>query len=309
SGGLSNLSGHLHPLPGDLACAVVLGLGFVLGFLGNIAVIVLKPNLQHVSPVTQGLVLNLAVLDLLCVLTQPLWIYSMLFSWTLGLDACKFLTYLTDFSLNGSLMTVTLLSVQRYLVVVKQLNTLHLFGTDRLLVLLWIASFIASIPGCVIQQLTLDQRKTYCTLQPSTEAATGMLIEETTVGFIALFVVAFSYICIYRKVNRAAFFNNPQTTRLVSSIIVTLFVLYGPYLVMNIVSVTAVSLQIKGLQEFCRNSSNIVGSLVLLNSSLNPLLYIFTSCNFCKCSENLNSSGRHSVFSQRQTNITTTDAV
>uniref|UniRef100_A0A3B3BF05 G-protein coupled receptors family 1 profile domain-containing protein n=1 Tax=Oryzias melastigma TaxID=30732 RepID=A0A3B3BF05_ORYME len=146
-------SGHLPAPPSmnprDLTCAVILSLGFLLGFFGNIAVIIFRPKIQRLSPVTQSLMLNMAVSDLLCVLTVPFGIYDVLFNWTIGLLACKLLTFVLFLCLYGSLMSVTLLSVQRYLVVVKQRNTLNHFGTKRLLVLLWITSFMASIPVCL----------------------------------------------------------------------------------------------------------------------------------------------------------------
>uniref|UniRef100_A0A3B3D8P7 G-protein coupled receptors family 1 profile domain-containing protein n=1 Tax=Oryzias melastigma TaxID=30732 RepID=A0A3B3D8P7_ORYME len=269
---------------------------FLLGFPGNIAVLILKPNIQTLSPLSQSLMLNLAVSDLLCVLTLPFWIYDVFYSWTLGDVACKLLTCLLFLSIFCSLLTVTLLSVQRYLVVVKQQHTLNHFGAKRLLVLLWIASLVASIPNGISQNLTKEEGMTYCILQLSSEVIVIIvLIEEIIVGFMTIFILAFSYISLYKKLKRAAFFHNCQTTRLVSSITASFFVLNFPYHIINILSVTAVSLHIKGLLEFCKKSRYIFGAIVLFNISLNPLLYAFNSCNFWKCTEKLNCWARNSA--------------
>uniref|UniRef100_A0A3B3BFS8 G-protein coupled receptors family 1 profile domain-containing protein n=2 Tax=Oryzias melastigma TaxID=30732 RepID=A0A3B3BFS8_ORYME len=303
----SSSPGHLHPSSWDfqvLTQVAVLSLGFLLGFPGNIAVIILKPNIHNLSPVSQSLMLNLAVSDLLFLLTIPFWIYDVLFSWTFGLVPCKLLTFSIYFSVFVSGTSVTLLSVQRYLVVVKQRNTLNRLGPKRLLVLLWITSFIAATPVCVIRPLTLDNQRTYCTFQLSTEApATGVLIVEASMGFTALFIVAFSYISLYKKVNQAGLFNHPQTNRLVSSISVSFFVLNFPYFLINVLSVFAVSLRIQSLLEFCRNSRNIFATITIFNCCLNPFLYTFTSCNFWKCTEKRNCCGRNSDVSQSQSNI------
>lgn len=64
----------------SLIPALVLSLCFLLGVPGNIAVIVLRPNWQHLSSLSQSLVMNLAVFDLLSLLTLPLWIYTLLYS-------------------------------------------------------------------------------------------------------------------------------------------------------------------------------------------------------------------------------------
>uniref|UniRef100_A0A3B3I7H9 G-protein coupled receptors family 1 profile domain-containing protein n=1 Tax=Oryzias latipes TaxID=8090 RepID=A0A3B3I7H9_ORYLA len=121
----SNISSSSELLPSPsmdsrgVLPAVILSLCFLLGVPGNIAVIILKPNFQQLSSMTQSLTLNLAVSDLLCLLTLPLWIYSLLYGWIFGLMACKVLAYLMCCSVYRSLLTVVLLSFQRYMLVIK----------------------------------------------------------------------------------------------------------------------------------------------------------------------------------------------
>ncbi|KAL3052669.1 hypothetical protein OYC64_005241 [Pagothenia borchgrevinki] len=265
-----------------LVPAVVLSICFLLGVPGNIAVIILKPNWQHLSSLSQSLMLNLAISDLICLLRLPLWIYTLLKGWTLGLVACKLLTYLMLCSIYSSMLSVTLLSVQRYLQVVHRQNIFDRVGKMRLLVLLWLVTVILSIPVLVIRQVIRDQHGTSCTgsyAPPSQLVA--VLLPKCLVGFVSISVVAFSYISVQRKVNQAAFFNNPQTTRLITSIIVTFFVLWMPYYITDVLGVAAILLKNDGLWKFCLNSWNIFGSLVFVNSCLNPLLYAFALKNMC----------------------------
>uniref|UniRef100_A0A8C7WSA1 G-protein coupled receptors family 1 profile domain-containing protein n=1 Tax=Oryzias sinensis TaxID=183150 RepID=A0A8C7WSA1_9TELE len=122
----SNISSSSELLPSSsmdsrgVLPAVIMSLWFLLGVTGNIAVIILKPNFQQLSSMTQSLMLNLAVSDLLCLLTLPLWIYSLLYSWIFGLLACKIIVYLLSCSVNGSVLTIVLLSFQRYMLIVHQ---------------------------------------------------------------------------------------------------------------------------------------------------------------------------------------------
>ncbi|XP_045916926.1 type-1B angiotensin II receptor-like isoform X3 [Micropterus dolomieu] len=265
-----------------LVPAVMLSLCFLLGVPGNIAVIILKPNWQHLSSVSQSLMLNLAISDLLCLLTLPVWIYTYLYSWTLGQVACKLLAYLVYCSLYGSLLTVTVLSVQRYLQVVYLQKCSHQVGRKRLLALLWLVSMILSIPALVVRHVIEDQDWTQCKSDYSSQAQhVAVLLTESLQEVVSFSVVAFSYIRLQKKMNQAAFFNNPQTTRLVASIIVTFFVLWMPHLVINVFGVAAFSLNNKGLLMFCTNSWDIVRALVFVNSCLNPLLYAFASRNMC----------------------------
>ena len=264
-----------------LVPSVVLSICFLLGVPGNIAVIILKPNWQHLSSLSQSLMLNLAISDLICLLPLPLWIYTLLYSWTLGLVACRLLTYLMYCSLYSSRLSVTLLSVQRYLQVVHRQNIFDRVGKMRLLVLLWLVTVILSIPALVIQQVIRDQHGTSCTgtyAPPSQQVA--VLLPEC-LGLVLISVVAFSYIGVQRKVNQAAFFNNPQTTRLITSIIVTFFVLWMPYYITHVLGVAAILIKNDGLWKFFLNSWNIFLALVFVNSCLNPLLYAFALKNMC----------------------------
>ncbi|KAI9522559.1 hypothetical protein NQZ68_034911 [Dissostichus eleginoides] len=204
-----------------LVSVVVVSICFLLGVPGNIAVIILKPNWQHLSSLSQSLMLNLAISDLICLLPLPLWIYTFVKGWTLGLVACKLLAYLMYCSLYSSLLTVTVLSVQRYLQVVHLQKIFDQVGKRRLLVLLWLVTMILSIPALVVRHVIKDQHGTDCHFQYSSQSQqVAVMLTETLTGFVAISVVAFSYIGLHRKVNQAAFFNNPQTTRLVTSVVV-----------------------------------------------------------------------------------------
>uniref|UniRef100_A0A3P9IJC7 G-protein coupled receptors family 1 profile domain-containing protein n=1 Tax=Oryzias latipes TaxID=8090 RepID=A0A3P9IJC7_ORYLA len=287
----SNISSELPPAPSldsrGVPAAVILSLCFLLGVPGNIAVIILKPNFQQLSSMTQSLMLNLAVSDLLCLLTLPLWIYSLLYSWIFGLLACKILAYLMYCSLYGSLLTVVILSFQRYMLVVHQQ-----FNSQKkirlLFVLFWLISLILSIPALVVRQEIPDKHWLRCKYQFSSQTQKlAVLLTETLVGFASFFIVAFSYIQLYRKVNRAAFFNNPQTSRLVTSIIIVFFVLWIPYHSMNVLRVGATALHDERLDKSLSDMGYIVVPLTFLNSCINPLLYAFTS-HICKCVNNLN---------------------
>ncbi|KAL3052674.1 hypothetical protein OYC64_005246 [Pagothenia borchgrevinki] len=180
------------------------------------------------------------------------------------------------------MLSVTLLSVQRYLQVVHLQKMFDRVGKMRLLVLLWLVTVILSIPALVIRQVIKDQHRTSCTGTHSPPSQlVAVLLPEGLVGFVSISVVAFSYIGVQRKVNQAAFFNNPQTTRLVTSIIVTFFVLWMPYYITDVLGVAAILLKNDGLWKFCLNSWSIFGALVFVNSCLNPLLYVFALKNMC----------------------------
>ncbi|XP_062415759.1 leukotriene B4 receptor 1-like [Pungitius pungitius] len=266
--------------------ALVLSLCFLLGVPGNIAVIILRPNWQHLSSLSQSLMLNLAISDLLCLITLPLWIYTFLYSWTFGLVTCKLIAYQVYCSVYGSLLTVTALSVQRYLQVVKLQKIFSQVGRKRMLVLLWLTAMILSVPALAFRQPTTEDHLTSCISHySSTDQQVAVLLTESLPGFVSITIVVFSYISVHRKVNEAALFNNPQTTRLVTSIIVTFFVLWMPFHITNMLMVAALSRNDDNMLKSCTYSRRISRALVFVNSFMNPLLYAFASrkiSNACK---------------------------
>ncbi|KAM8831593.1 LOW QUALITY PROTEIN: C-C chemokine receptor type 7-like [Spinachia spinachia] len=207
----------------NLIPALVLSICFLLGVPGNIVVIVLRPNWQHLSSLSQSLLLNLAISGLLSLLSLPVWIYMFLYSWTLELATCTLTAHLVYCSLYSSLLTVTGLSVQRYLQVVK-LQRSSCCG-----------AIILSVPSLVTQQPNPENHRRTCGPHHSSAAQqVAVLLTESVPGLASIAMVAFSYISLYGKVNEAAFFHNPQTTRLVTSITVTFFVLRMPYIITNV---------------------------------------------------------------------------
>lgn len=276
----SSFPGHLPHSSwyyNGLIPAVVLSFCFVLGVPGNLAVILLKSKWKKISSLSQSLMLNLAISDLLGLLILPPKIYASLFDWKFGLVACKILNYLLYTSIYGSQLTVTVLGIQRYLQVVHQEKWHE--GQQRVrLVLLWMVAFILSIPVLVVREVITNQQWTVCQPQYSSEAQwVVVLLTETLFGLFSVLLVVISYIRLNRKIKHAVFFNNPKTTRLITSIIVSNFVLWAPFIIINVLGVVAICAKHEGLLNFCSNTWVLVKALTVIIRCLNPLLYAYNS--------------------------------
>uniref|UniRef100_A0A8C7YPS6 G-protein coupled receptors family 1 profile domain-containing protein n=1 Tax=Oryzias sinensis TaxID=183150 RepID=A0A8C7YPS6_9TELE len=282
---ISSITGRL-PSPsmdsGGVVPGLLMSFCFLVGLPGNIAVIILKPKFQQLSSMTQSLMLNLAVSDLLVMLTVPLWVYTVFYGWIFGMVACKIIRYYMYCCVYASLLTIVTLSLQRYMLVVHQ-QFCNQTKMRLILVLLWLVALILSIPALVVNQLTLNQELVQCKNMYSSRAQKmAILLPECIVGFTSLFIITFSYIQLYRKVKQTPFFNNPQTSRLVTSIIIVFICLWSPYSIADVLRVSATVLQNERLEKVFENVQDITGAIIYLNSCLNPLLYTFNS-HICKC--------------------------
>ncbi|XP_014827061.1 PREDICTED: leukotriene B4 receptor 1-like [Poecilia mexicana] len=287
----SNVSSPIYPplTTSVLFRLVIFSLCLLVGVPGNIAVIILKPNWNNLSHLTRSLMLNLTVSDLLCLLTIPFWIYTSFFGWTFSLTACKLLVYFQHCTISASLLTVTVLSIQRYFVIVLQ-RRCHQLLDKVLLVLLWLAALILSTPALVVHQLKTDMPWTECITYPSEAQQMAIGLTKVLVGFASVSIVVLIYMRLLWKLNQAVFFNNSQTTRLVTCVTVTVFILWLPYHIINVLTVIAVSLKNENLIHVCRDARHFVATVLFINSSINPLLYAFASKKVCSACQKEDSS-------------------
>ncbi|KAJ0060878.1 hypothetical protein NL108_001745, partial [Boleophthalmus pectinirostris] len=259
----------------SLVPAGLMSLCFLVGIPGNIAVLILRPNWQKLSRLTQFLMMNLAMSDLLCLVTLPVWIYAVLYDWALGITTCKIITFLVYCSIYSSLLTIAALSVQRYMQVVHPQRFLQF--KKRLLVVMWLISMALSIPMSVARQIMeVNNQKISCAPKYSSHAQhVAVLLTECFFGISSFSITVCAYILLNRKLKQAVFFNNPSTVKLVTIIIVTYFVLWTPYLIFNLVIVGDILSNNLKIAWFYYSGFNIFASLTFLNSSINPLLYAF----------------------------------
>ncbi|XP_036400065.1 leukotriene B4 receptor 1-like [Megalops cyprinoides] len=264
-----------------VAPSVVLGLCCLVGVPSNIAVVVVIARSFKRENFTLKMMLNLAVSDLLCLIILPVWIYSLLYGWSFGPAVCKFISYLVYCSLYASVLTVTLMSVQRYLTVLytQCWARLHVTGERVLLVALWGLAGVLSCPAFAVRDVVAENRQFHChrKYRSDTEQVTTLLL-ETLLGFVLPFsILVTSYFCLHKKVNQTAFFSSQRMTKLVTTIVVTFFIFWIPVHVINILGISAVFLKSKTLENFCKTSWVITSALSIINSCINPFLYAFAS--------------------------------
>ncbi|KAL2089155.1 hypothetical protein ACEWY4_016054 [Coilia grayii] len=104
----------------------MMALCFSLGVPGNILVMVVILRNSKRDNFTLHLMLNLALSDILCLSTLPVWIYDILHGWAFPKALCTGVCYVVYTSLYASVLSVALMSLHRYLLV------LHRGHWDRL---------------------------------------------------------------------------------------------------------------------------------------------------------------------------------
>ncbi|XP_036435592.1 leukotriene B4 receptor 1-like [Colossoma macropomum] len=267
---------------GRVAPSVVMSFCCLVGIPGNVAVIAVlrrRMNTQRES-FTLTLILNLAVWDLLSLLLLPFWIFNLQRDWILGSVPCKLLFFLLYWCMNTSVLTVTLLSVQRYMQVLypQRWARLGLAGHKGLLLTIWALGSCIASPSLSLRRVS-GGNSARCEVDyrsPSVEAA--VLLGQSILGFVVPFSILVSlYVCLQRRVGQASQWSSTgRMTKLITSIVVSFFIFWTPLHVFNMLTLIGLVVESQELRDVCEASWDLLIALTFLNACLNPFLYAFS---------------------------------
>ncbi|XP_072527825.1 leukotriene B4 receptor 1-like [Salminus brasiliensis] len=284
----------------NLVSSVLMGFFCAVGVPGNIAVIVIILLWFKKDNFTVHLMLNLAASDILCLMTLPVWMFNQLFNWTIGRSLCKFFASFAYCSVYSSLLTVTMMSVHRCLQICypEIWAKLGKKGERFLLFLIWAFGFVFSIPAILAQEIVQRESKRECgRVVASDQNRLIVAILESLLAFILpVSIMVTSYYYLHKRVTQKALFRSQRLTKLVTRIVVTFFIFWTPYHILNVVEIFAVCLKPAYPESsgkvlaFTSSLGDIAGSFTFINSCVNPLLYAFASRSLRKSTETENTN-------------------
>ncbi|KAL4657174.1 chemokine XC receptor 1-like [Arapaima gigas] len=138
-------------------CFIVI---FCLSIVGNTLVLCVLTKFEKLRKVTNLFVLNLAISDLIFAVALPFWSTYHLSHWIFGNFLCKVMSGTYFIGLYSSMMFLTAMTIDRYVIVVH--NQLPLLKKRRLLaqitcLAIWTISLSISIREMVISSAKLDK--------------------------------------------------------------------------------------------------------------------------------------------------------
>lgn len=147
--------------PSTIALTIMYCLSFILGFIGNLMSLRVLTNrrsrrLVGVSA-TRNLLVNLAVCDLAVVcVCMPITLGSQIYTaWVYGDLLCRAVPFTQAVSVSASVLTLTVISVNRYYSVRSPLRARSIFTRRRILAtvaVVWIISFTICAPIVVMNR-------------------------------------------------------------------------------------------------------------------------------------------------------------
>ncbi|XP_077123485.1 B2 bradykinin receptor-like [Ranitomeya variabilis] len=270
---------------------------FVLGFIENlfaISVFILHKSRCTVAEIYLG---NMAAADLIFVSGLPFWaIYiSNRFYWPFGSFMCVAVNGLIQLNLYSSIYFLMMVSIDRYLALVKTMSVGRMrrpWWAKVNCAIIWMFAFVLSLPSVIYRRVQFYEplNTTACLTVPpfeDWEIATNMILN--ILGFLVpLFVIAFctfQIICVlrnnamqqFKEVNK-----EKKATWLVLSVLLVFVVCWLPFHISAFINTLErfkvfSSCKVESVNHILNQISTYIG---FSNSCINPILYIMVGNHF-----------------------------
>lgn len=277
----------------DRASSVVISFIYfvvcALGLWGNTLVIYVILRHAKMKTVTNIYILNLAVADVLCMMSLPFIALQLaLVHWPFGEVLCKVIMSVDSLNQFTSIFCLMVMSIDRYLAVVHPIKSTK-WRKPRIAKLInltvWGVSLLVIIPTMIFSGLNNLPVCGMVWPEPMDVYCTGFIFFTFLVGFfLPLMVICLCYIFIIVKVKSSGMRvsstkrkrSERKVTRMVSIVVVVFVLCWLPFYIFNLTSVTS---SIEPTSAI-KSAFDFVVVLGYVNSCANPILYAFLSDNF-----------------------------
>ncbi|XP_056324819.1 probable G-protein coupled receptor 25 [Danio aesculapii] len=263
---------------------------FLTGSLGNLFVImVIGKRHKKSGRLVDTFVLNLALADLVFVLTLPMWAVSARYDeWPFGEALCKISSFIIAVNRFSNIFFLTCMSVDRYLAVVRLMDSRFLRNSSCAQItcgIVWMVSFILGSPSLVYRRLI---NETVCSEDSESSFVQGMNLLTIFLTFLLpVLILGLCYGSILVNLRRLS--HNPANTRtdarrrhsvkIVFAIISAFLISWLPFNSFKAIHVVLL-ISNRVPNEVIHRGLVLSCCLAFLNSCVNPAIYFFLDQHF-----------------------------
>ncbi|XP_006817959.1 somatostatin receptor type 3-like [Saccoglossus kowalevskii] len=277
-----------------ITIAGVIGNGFVL-------MILLRSTKNRCIP--DVFIINLAVADLLFVLTLPFFAYVYAAgSWIFGRILCKVIVGFDGMNQFTGILILTAMSIDRYFVIARPIRSkaYRTISKARVTsVLVWVTSFLCSLPLWTYAELNTEPNGVIVcqVMWPNPQAnALSFLLFAFIVGFVLPVTAILTFYWailnhVFERKSKQIYDNSrarsaqcryQRVVNLVRAVVCAFIICWLPFYIMNFITLT--------VPDTDKGSGTLNKALVTLyitsiclsyfNSCLNPIIYSFLGSSF-----------------------------
>lgn len=254
---------------------------FVCGLVGNALVLVIYVFYQKLKSLTDVLLVNLPLADLVFVCTLPFWAYASIHEWVFGGLVCKTLLGIYTLNFYTSMLILTCITMDRFVAVVRATKAYNRQGRwlawgKAACLFVWAASLLLSLPQIIYGNvLYLD--RLVCGHHDE-EISTVVLATQMTLGFfLPLLAMAVCYSVIIRTLLRARGFKKHKSLKVIFLVVAVFLLTQTPFNLVKLIRSTS-------WEHYTRTSFHyaivVTEAVAYLRACLNPVLYAFVGLKF-----------------------------
>ncbi|XP_028282140.1 C-C chemokine receptor type 5-like [Parambassis ranga] len=297
---------------------------FILGFTGNGLVVCVLVKHRNQTNLTDICLFNLALSDLLFVLTLPFYTrYIVVSRWDFGDFMCRVVSGIHQAGFFSSIFFMVVMTLDRYLVIMHA----HRVGQYRtmkagivLTVFVWMLSLCVSLPAFIFTNVKNESDMVTCDSTDDEVWQDYTVFTTNVLGLlIPLLVMVVCYTRIIPTLVNMRTAKKHRVVKLIISIVTVFFLFWAPY---NI-SIFLNLLQRKDIistdctwDNNSKLSTIVTETLAYTHCCLNPIIYAFVGQKFMRRASQLlkkwvpfsstYSSSRRSSVASKSSDVTST---
>ncbi|XP_068996147.1 C-C chemokine receptor type 1-like isoform X1 [Embiotoca jacksoni] len=271
--------------------ATLYSLVFILGFIGNGLVVCVLAKHRSQTNLTDICLFNLALSDLLFVLTLPFYThYTVVTQWPFGDFMCRFVSGSHQSGFFSSIFFMVAMTLDRY-VVIMHAHRLARYRTIKagiaLTLFVWMLSLFISLPDFIFTTVTNNSYGQGCSYNPKNEDwKQYSLVTTNVLGLVIpllVMVVCYSRIIPILVNMRTA--KKHRVVKLIMFIMFVFFLFWAPYNISLLLKFLQSKDKIPNNCAWDRNlrlSTAVTEAFAYTHCCLNPIIYAFVGQKFMK---------------------------
>ncbi|KAJ6664601.1 hypothetical protein lerEdw1_006174 [Lerista edwardsae] len=266
----------------------------ILGLVGNMFVVMTFALYKKSETMTDICLFNMAILDILFVLTLPFWTVNYaLDKWIFGNVMCKLTKGIYAINFNCGMLLLTCISLDRYVAIGRATKSFRLRARTleyrkSICLIVWALSVLISTPTFIFNESYIHSvnKTNICEHKSRTDSNVKgkvlMLILQVLAGFfIPLLFMIFCYTFIVKTLVQAQNSKRNKAIRLIACIVIVFLICQVPYSIVIFQRVISM-----GKEHNCQRDKEmtyvkyITETLAFLHCCMNPVLYAFIGVKF-----------------------------
>ncbi|XP_066478993.1 C-C chemokine receptor type 6 [Tiliqua scincoides] len=268
----------------------------ILGLVGNMFVVMTFALYKRSETMTDMCLFNMAVVDILFVLTLPFWIvYYALDNWIFGNFVCKLTRGIYAINFNCGMLLLTCISMDRYIAIVQATKSFKLRArtleySKTICLFVWVLSVLISTPTFIFSESYIhsgNKTKYICEHKSSADSNVTwkllILIVQLLAGFfIPLLFMIFCYTFIVKTLVQAQNSKRNKAIRVIACIVIVFLICQVPYYIVVLRNTIAMGKEGKNCQSEKETTyaKYTTETLAFLHCCMNPVLYAFIGVKF-----------------------------